>query len=84
VLVGDREVARLGAGESFGEMALLDQGARSASVVAQESMTLYVIDAQDFGRLLEDVPFLTRKILRGVSNRLRSAEQAPAYVWNRF
>ena len=84
VMIGEREVARLGAGESFGEMALLDQGPRSATVVAQEPMTLYVIDATDFGRLLEDVPFLTRKILRGVSNRLRGAEQAPAYVWNRF
>ncbi len=84
VLIGEREVARLGAGESFGEMALLDQGPRSATVVAQEAMTLYVIDANDFGELLEDVPFLTRKILRGVSNRLRGAEEAPAYVWNRF
>ncbi len=84
VLIGDNEVATLGAGESFGEMALLDQGPRSATVVAREPMTLYVIDAQDFGKLLEDVPFLTRKILRGVSNRLRGAEEAPAYVWNRF
>ncbi len=84
VLVGDREVARLGAGDSFGEMALLDQGPRSATVVAEEPMRLYVIGAEEFGRLLEEVPFLTRKILRGVSNRLRSAEQAPAYVWNRF
>lgn len=84
VVVGEREVARLGAGESFGEMALLDQGPRSATVVAQEPMTLYVIDANDFSQLLDDVPFLTRKLLRGVSNRLRGAEQAPAYVWNRL
>lgn len=84
VVVGGNEVATLGAGESFGEMALLDQGPRSATVIAREPMTLYVIDAHDFGELLEDVPFLTRKILRGVSNRLRGAEEAPAYVWNRF
>lgn len=84
VLVGDREVATLGVGESFGELALLDQGPRSATVVAREPTSLYVIDADDFAKLLEDVPFLTRKILRGVSNRLRGAEDAPAYVWNRF
>lgn len=84
VLVGGREVARLKPGESFGEMALLDQGPRAATVIADSPMTVYVIDARDFSSLLDEIPFLTRKILRGVSNRLRAAEKAPAYVWNRF
>ncbi len=84
VVAGRRRVARLGPGDFFGEMALLDQGPRSASVVADEPMTVYTVEARDFGRLLEDVPFLTKKILRGVSNRLRAAEEAPSYVWNRL
>ena len=77
-------IATLRPGDFFGEMALLDGAARSARVVAESPMSLYVIEADQFHRLLEEIPFLTRQILRGLSNRLRAAEDAPTYVWNRF
>ena len=83
VVMGGEEIAVLGPGEFFGEMALLDQGPRSASVVAETPMTLYVIGSREFGELIDRVPYVTRQILRGLSNRLRSAEDAPSYTWNR-
>ena len=84
VTIKGDEVAILGAGEFFGEMALLDQGPRSASVTAATPMTLYVIGAKEFGDLIERIPFVARRILRGLSQRLRAAEDAPNYAWNRY
>jgi CRP/FNR family cyclic AMP-dependent transcriptional regulator len=84
VTINGEEVAVLGPGDFFGEMALLDQGPRSATVVATTPLTVYVIAAKEFGDLIDRVPFVARKILRGLSQRLRRAEDAPAYSWNRF
>ena len=78
------ELAVLGEGDFFGEMALLDQGPRSASVVATAPMVLFVIGAKEFGDLIDRVPFVARRILRGLSERLRLAEDAPTYAWNRY
>jgi CRP/FNR family transcriptional regulator, cyclic AMP receptor protein len=83
VTIGDDQIAVLGPGEFFGEMSLLDQGPRSATVTADSAMTLYVIAGREFGELIEEVPFVARRILRGLSQRLRSAEGAPTYTWNR-
>jgi CRP-like cAMP-binding protein len=45
----DHTALYLGSGQIFGEMALLDQGSRSASVLAVQSGTeVYVISSQDF------------------------------------
>jgi CRP/FNR family cyclic AMP-dependent transcriptional regulator len=83
VRIRGAEVAVLGIGDFFGETALLDQGPRSATVVAATPMTLYVIGAKEFLDLIERVPYVARKILRGLSERLRKAEDAPSFSWNR-
>ena len=84
VTLDGSEIAVLGPGDFFGEMALLDQGPRAASVVAATQMKLYVIGATDFSELIERIPFVARRILRGLSQRLRAAEDAPTYAWNRY
>ena len=66
-------LATLGPGQFFGEMALLDDTTRSASVVAQLSTVAYQIRRDDFDRLLEQHPTITRKLLRELSMRLRRA-----------
>ncbi|HEX2030966.1 MAG TPA: cyclic nucleotide-binding domain-containing protein [Actinomycetota bacterium] len=78
-----KELARLADGDFFGEMALIDQGPRSATVQAQSDMELWMIEPSDFDQLLDDVPFVARQILRVLSNRLRALEGAPQYQWNR-
>jgi CRP/FNR family transcriptional regulator, cyclic AMP receptor protein len=76
VLVGDRgRVAALGPGASFGEMSLLDQGPRSASVEAETDMQLLVLDVRSFSSLLDEVPSVARKVLVAMARRLRLAEK---------
>ena len=79
VTIGGAQVARLKEGGFFGEMALLDDLPRTATVTATTRMVLYAIKATDFGRFLDESPSVLRSILRTVSERLRSAEKAPAY-----
>ena len=75
VMVGDRgRVAPLGPGASFGELSLLDQGPRSATVEAETDMQLLVLDARSFSSLLAEVPSVARKLLAAMAARLRVAE----------
>jgi CRP-like cAMP-binding protein len=66
------EIATVGAGEVFGELALVDYGERSASVVAREPCRLLRFDRMDVVRLQ---PTLLCKLYRNVgmsmANRLR-------------
>jgi CRP/FNR family transcriptional regulator, cyclic AMP receptor protein len=74
--VGERtRVAPLGPGSSFGEISLLDQGLRSATVTAETDMRLLVLDSRSFSALIEEVPSVARKVLRVLAERLRVAER---------
>jgi CRP/FNR family cyclic AMP-dependent transcriptional regulator len=75
VTLGDRaRVARLGPGDCFGEMSLLDRQPRSATVEAQTDMLLLVLDSRSFSSLIDEVPSVARKVLVAMAGRLRSAE----------
>jgi CRP-like cAMP-binding protein len=67
-------VATIGPGAYFGEVALLDAVTRTASVVARTPMTLEVIDRRGFNTLLDDLPALSRSMLRGTARRLAQLE----------
>ena len=71
-----RKRIRLGPGEFFGEMSLLDGEPRSATVRAETDMRLLVILRRNFQSLLTEVPELTRSILVVLSRRLREIERA--------
>jgi CRP/FNR family transcriptional regulator, cyclic AMP receptor protein len=80
VMVGDRgRVSALGPGASFGEMSLLDQGPRSATVEAETDMQLLVLDARSFSSLLNEVPSVARKVLAAMAGRLRASEREATY-----
>jgi CRP-like cAMP-binding protein len=72
------EVATLGPGQFFGELALLDKGPRSATVVADTDMKLVVLGQREFAGLLDTVPGLAAKILTGVAQRLRESDAKSA------
>jgi CRP-like cAMP-binding protein len=74
--VSAQKHSRIGPGEFFGEMSLLDGEPRSATVIADTAMRLLVIHRRDFMTLLGEVPALTQRILVTLSQRLRNAEKA--------
>jgi CRP/FNR family transcriptional regulator, cyclic AMP receptor protein len=66
--------AMLGPGSFFGEMSLLDRGPRSATVTAETDMRLLVLGSREFSALINEVPPVAVRIMRGLAERLRSAE----------
>ena len=69
-----RKLTNRGDGDFVGEMALLDGQPRSATVTLDEDSVLLVMHRSDFSQLLDDVPGLARKILQGLSQRLRETD----------
>lgn len=67
-------VASIGPGDYFGEVALLDSITRTASVVARTDLVLEVLDRRGFNTLLDDLPRLSRSILKGLAHRLAELE----------
>jgi CRP/FNR family transcriptional regulator, cyclic AMP receptor protein len=63
----------LGPGDFFGEMALLDDEPRSATVVATEPLEVVTIWRTDFLQLLSENFSITKKVLAELSRRLRTA-----------
>jgi CRP-like cAMP-binding protein len=76
VIVNGRTRVRLGPSETFGEIALLDGGPRTATVVAESDMTLLGLTAWEFKALLSQYPSITLKLLEQVAARLRSASSS--------
>ena len=63
----------LGAGQVFGEMALLESAPRSASVITDTAVELLVLQRIDFEHLLASDPRISHKLLAILSRRLRAA-----------
>jgi CRP-like cAMP-binding protein len=74
VVRGGRTAVRLGPGEFFGEMALIDEGTRSATVIAATPMTTLGIVAWDFRPLVKRRPEMAWKLLVHLTGRLREAQ----------
>ena len=73
---GKRQSMRLGTGDCFGEMALLQpRGKRSATVTAENDMDLLVLTSRQFASLIDNVPAVGRKVLAAVADRVREAER---------
>jgi CRP-like cAMP-binding protein len=67
------ELAKLGKGATIGEMALLDEMPRSATVRAVQPTKVTVINRLAFSAVMEKVPLWLRSIVKIVSSRLRDA-----------
>ena len=68
-----REVATLGPGGFFGDLALLDRAPRNASVIADSELELAKLGQRAFDGLLEH-PGFSKKLLAGLARRLRQAD----------
>jgi len=74
VTVHGQEVGKLGPGESFGEMALIDKSARSATVKADSEVHGYQLPVWSFRPLVESHPEMAWALLEALAQRVRVAE----------
>jgi len=69
-----RQVAVLGPGNFFGELALLDTAPRNATVTAQTPMEVLILGQREFSGLLADVPAMSNKVMKGMARRLHELD----------
>jgi CRP-like cAMP-binding protein/anti-anti-sigma regulatory factor len=76
---GDMRLVSFGPGTAFGELAILDQGPRSATVTTAGELVCYALSRQGFAALAEKTPAIAIKLLsnlaRLLSHRLREANR---------
>lgn len=75
VVTSKGRARRLGSGDFFGEMALLDDSPRSADVVADGEVLTMTISRSAFGKFLRTEPAVALELLRTLAARLRAAEK---------
>jgi CRP/FNR family cyclic AMP-dependent transcriptional regulator len=76
VTIGGKRVNHLKAGDFFGEMALLDDEPRSATVAALNPLSTLSIAAFNFRSLLKSNASITYKVLVSLCQRVRAAERS--------
>jgi CRP-like cAMP-binding protein len=75
VTIGDREIAVLGPGDHFGELALLDVAARQATVTALEPLEALVLGRREFATSIHSLPILAHRVLTGLARRLHDTQR---------
>jgi CRP/FNR family transcriptional regulator, cyclic AMP receptor protein len=73
VTVGGDERARLKAGDYFGEIALIDEGARTATVTAATELACYGLTLWEFGPLVRQNGEIGWKLLQTLAARYRDS-----------
>ena len=70
VIQGGEQVNSLGSGDFFGEIALISDGPRTATVTATSPVRALVVTARSFQRLVEQMPEIERNVLAAAAERL--------------
>lgn len=73
ILVDGQVVTTLDDGDFFGEMSMIDHSPRSASAIAQTDCRLARVDEKRFSFLIQQTPFFALQVMKGMADRLRSA-----------
>jgi CRP-like cAMP-binding protein len=76
VTVGGQERRTLGPGEYFGEVALIDEGSRSATIEAKTDVRCYGLTPWQFRPLVEENASIAWPLLVSMAKRLREVESA--------
>lgn len=75
VSVKGQDVRTLGHGDYFGEVALIDDGARTATLTAKTQLKCYGITSWEFRPLIEQNADLAWKMLQTLAKMLRASEK---------
>ena len=71
---GGTRVRTLEAGDFFGEIALLDEGPRTATATADGPATLLVLGHREFHSLMDQFPAIRTCVLEALASRIRNLE----------
>jgi CRP/FNR family cyclic AMP-dependent transcriptional regulator len=74
VSVGGELRTTLGSGDSFGELALIDEGPRTATIVAASELRCLALSAWDFKPFVEEHPTVAWALLQTLARRIRELE----------
>ena len=69
-----RKVATFGPGDTFGELALLDRGPRTATVEAETDMDVLVLGQREFSGIIDEVPGIAHKLLASLASKVRELD----------
>ena len=72
VTVGGEDRRRLGPGDYFGEVALLNESARTATIAAESDLKCYGLTSWEFRPLVETQPSIAWKLLQAMSKTYQS------------
>jgi CRP/FNR family transcriptional regulator, cyclic AMP receptor protein len=75
IVDGDRVLETLKEGDIFGEMGLVDGGARSADARARMQSVVIAVDERRFFKMISHTPFFALQVMRVMSARLRAMNQ---------
>jgi CRP-like cAMP-binding protein len=68
---GDQHLAELGPGDFFGEMGLIENAPRNASVVTRSPLTAVVMTGSAFRQIDRELPEVSKKIREAIDERCR-------------
>jgi len=74
VSVQEADRGTLGPGDYFGEIALIDEGARTATVTAETDMTCYAMTFWEFRPIVETDARIAWKLVQALAHKLRESE----------
>lgn len=75
ISVRGEERGKYGPGDYFGEIALIDDGGRSATITADSELRCYGLTSWEFRPLVESNASIAWKLLETMAKRLRAAQQ---------
>jgi CRP-like cAMP-binding protein len=85
IMEGEVEVTRNGehvatgrGGEFFGEIALIENVPRTATVTAKTPIRFFLLSRQAFSQVMDDQPAIERKVLHALAKRLISLSDSPS------
>ena len=78
VSIGGQPRAKLSEGDYFGEIALIDEGARSATVIASSDLVCHGLTYWEFRPLVQSNATIAWNLLQTLAQRLRSAQADPS------
>ena len=74
-----RRIGKLGAGDAFGEMALLTESPRAATIVADSEVLTMCLSRTNFNKVLKSEPAVSMALLKTFAERLRASERSTSH-----